>query len=119
MFRHAGDLAITLLTSVLRRMIDVEQTPTEWVKSLTVPLLKGKGDSHLCNKYRGLQLLEHAMKIWERVLLARLRPHISINAQQFGFLAGKSTSDAIFIARQLQEKYGAEKEKLYHIFVYL
>ena len=117
MFRHAGDLGISLLTSVFRRMMDEEQTPTEWANSLTVPLFKGKGDSLLCDKYRGLRLLEHAMKIWERVLLARLRPHISINAQQFGFLAGKSTTDAIFIARQLQEKYGAKKEKLYHIFV--
>ena len=117
MFRHAGDLGISVLTSVFRRAMDEERTPTEWANSLTVPLFKGKGDSLLCDKYRGLRLLEHAMKIWERVLLARLRPIIGIDAQQFGFLSGKSTTDAIYIARQLQEKYGAKKTKLYHIFV--
>ena len=37
--------------------------------------------------------------------------------QQFGFTAGKSMTDAIFIARQLQEKYLQKKQKLCHIFV--
>ena len=57
------------------------------------------------------------MKIWERVLMCRLGPHIKISPQQFGFAAGKSTTDAIFIARQLQEKYLQNKKELYHIFV--
>ena len=57
------------------------------------------------------------MKIWEHILLARLKNYVTIDPQQFGFLAGKSTTDAIFIVRQLQEMYGAKKRKLYHIFV--
>ena len=32
-------------------------------------------------------------------------------------MAGRSTTDAIFILRQLQEKYCQNKQKLYHIFV--
>ena len=30
---------------------------------------------------------------------------VKIDSMQFGFMAGKSTTDAIFIVRQLQEKY--------------
>ena len=37
--------------------------------------------------------------------------------QQFGFAKGKSTTDAIHIARQLQEKFMQKKKKLFHIFV--
>ena len=40
-----------------------------------------------------------------------------INDMQFGFMKGRGTTDAIFIARQLQEKYMAKKKKLYFAFV--
>ena len=70
-----------------------------------------------CGKYRGLRLLNHGMKVWERILMRRLDSSIHISPQQFGFAAGKSTTDAIFIARQLQEKYLQNKQRLYHIFV--
>ena len=36
---------------------------------------------------------------------------------QFGFMAGKSTTDAIFIVCQLQEKYLARNKKLWMAFV--
>ena len=36
--------------------------------------------------------------------------------KQYGFVAGKGTIDAIFILRQLQEKY-FENDKLYLMFV--
>ena len=36
---------------------------------------------------------------------------------QFGFIAGRSTTGAIFVIRQLQEKYPEKKQKLHHIFV--
>ena len=36
---------------------------------------------------------------------------------QFGFMSGKGTTDAIFIMRQVQDKYQAKKTKLYYTFV--
>ena len=45
------------------------------------------------------------MKIFERVIEARLREKVDIDDMQFGFSAGKGTTDAIFIVQQLQEKY--------------
>ena len=36
---------------------------------------------------------------------------------QFGFQSGKSTVDAIFVLRQLQEKSRAKKKKLFLFFV--
>ena len=74
-----------------------------------VSIYKDKGDALECNSYRGIKLLEHAMKVFERVIEARLREKVDIDDMQFGFRAGKSTTDAIFIVRQLQEKYSEKK----------
>jgi len=90
--------------------------PSEWGNSYTIPVFKGKGDAMLCGKYRGGRLLEHGMKLWEKILERRLRELIEIDENQFGFQQGKSTTDAILVVRHLQEKYG-EKRKLYHVFV--
>ena len=63
-----------------------------------------------CEKYRGLRLLEHVMKVWERVLIKRLEGYLKVHPQQFGFAQGKSTTDAIHITRQLQEKFQQKKQ---------
>jgi len=90
--------------------------PEEWEDSITVPIFKGKGDALVCGKYRGIRLLEHGM-IWEKVLERRLKSLCNIDEKQFGFQAGKSTIDAIFIVKQLQEKYMEKKKSLTYIFV--
>ena len=36
---------------------------------------------------------------------------------QFGFMPGRSTTDAIFVVRQLQEKFYAANKTLYMAFV--
>ena len=48
-----------------------------------------------------------------------LRETVNIDTMQFGFCPGRSTTDAIFIFRQLQEKYLAKHTKLYMAFVNL
>ena len=59
------------------------------------------------------------MKVWEKVLEARLREIITINENQLGFSPAKTTIDGLFVLRQLQEKYGGMKKELHHIFVEL
>ena len=53
-------------------------------------------------KVQGVTLLEHGMKVWERVLNERLKQVTNVGENQFGFRVGKSTAEAIFIVRQLQ-----------------
>ena len=57
------------------------------------------------------------MKIRERVLCERLKCITEVDEDQFGLMAGRSTMGAIFVIRQLQEKYLEKKQKLCHIFV--
>jgi hypothetical protein len=51
------------------------------------------------------------------VLEKRLRELVEIGNYQFGFCQGRSTTGAIFMLRQLQEKYCKKRKMLYHIFV--
>ena len=81
-----------------------------------VNVYKGKGDALTCGSYRGIKLLEHAMKVLERVIEGRLRKIVKIDSMQFGFMSGRSTTDAIFIVRQL-EKYLAKSKDLWMAFV--
>ena len=66
--------------------------------------------------YRAITLLEHAMKVIERVLERRIGEKVKIDAMQIGFMPGKGTTDAIFTIRQMQQKYGCKRKKLYFAF---
>ena len=45
------------------------------------------------------------------------RQLVSIDDSQFGFVPGRGTTDAIFVVRQLQEKYLAANKRLYMAIV--
>ena len=49
--------------------------------------------------------MSHTMKVWERIIEARLRDRVEISKQQYGFMPGKETTDAMFALRMLMEKY--------------
>ena len=53
---------------------------------MVLPVYKGKGDPMECGSYRGITLLQQ----------------IEIDDMQFGFMKGKGTTDAIFMARQIR-----------------
>uniref|UniRef100_A0A6A7FPU9 Retrovirus-related Pol polyprotein LINE-1 n=1 Tax=Hirondellea gigas TaxID=1518452 RepID=A0A6A7FPU9_9CRUS len=114
MLKKLGNIRVVELTTIFREVAEEVNIPEDWKRSVTIPIFKGKGDVLQCGKYRGMRLLEHGMKIFEKVLEERL---IKIDGRQFGFRSGKSMTDAVFILRQIQEKFEQNKRKLYHMFV--
>ena len=66
---------------------------------------------------RGIKLLHQVMKILERVLEKRIRERVTLDEMQFGFRSGRGMIDAIFIVRQMQEKFLAKKKELWMAFV--
>ena len=99
LLKFAGATGMRELLSLFQGIMGGEHAPDEWRNSLTIPLYKGKGDALQCGKYRGVGLFEHGMKVWERVLNERLKQVTNVGKNQFGFRVGKSTAEAIFIAR--------------------
>ena len=47
--------------------------PTVWRMSILTPLYKGRGNVTECNNYRGIKLMCHGMKLYERLVEDRLR----------------------------------------------
>ena len=45
--------------------------------------------------YRGIKLLEHGMKMFEKIVERTLRKPITVNNMQFGFSPRKGTTDAV------------------------
>ena len=89
-----------MLLDLLQNIFEQEKMPEEWRDSVIVPIFKDKGDIQDCGNYRGIKMISHTMKIWERIIDRRLREEISIEEEQFGFMPGRGTTDAIFSARQ-------------------
>ena len=82
-------------------------------------MYKGKGNALECGNYCTIKLLEHGMKVMEGVFEKRLRKMVEIREEQYGFVAGRRTTDAIFSLRQFYEKYLENDKELYLVFVYL
>ena len=62
-------------------------------------------------------MIDHLQKVLERVMERRLRKLINIDDMQFGFSNGKSTTDAIFVVKMMQEKFREKDQDLYFTFV--
>ena len=84
---------------------------------MIVPIFKEKGGIQDCGNYRGIKMISHTMKIWERIIDRRLREETSIGEEQFGFMLGRGTTDAIFAARQVIEKLREIQKALHLVFI--
>ena len=117
MIMASGKFGVGVLKKLCQRVLDGKGMPEEWKTSVVVPIFKGKGDVMDCGAYRGVKLLERAMKIVKRVLEKRTRELVKVDDMQFGFMPGKGTTDALFILRRMQEEFRGREKKLYMCFV--
>jgi len=53
--------------------------PEDWKSSVVLPMYKVKGDTMEWGFYRGIKLLEHAMKVVEKTFEYRIRQQIEID----------------------------------------
>ena len=61
--------------------------------------------------------MSHTMKILEKIIKAGLNDRVEINKQQYGFMPGKGTTDAMFALTMLMEKNRKGQRELHCIFV--
>ena len=112
-----GEMGIEFLTRLFNRLLMGERMPEEWRRSVLIPIYKNKGDAQCCGNYRGIKLMSHTMKVWERIIETRLRDRVEISKQQYGFMPGKGTTDAMLALRMLMEKYREGQRELHCVFV--
>jgi hypothetical protein len=92
--------------------------PKEWQEAVIVPLHK-KGDKLECTNYRGISLLNCTYKILSKIILNKLKIYGEevIGEHQAGFMGGKSTTDQLFIMKELASKYWEYNKDLYILFI--
>ena len=82
-------MGIEFLTRLFNKLLMGEQMPEEWRRSVLIPIYKNKRDAQCCGNYRGIKLMSHTMKVWERIMEGRLRDRVEISKQQCEFMPEK------------------------------
>ena len=116
MIHAAGEGILVAIAHLANRIIYESAIPEDWDLSCIINCFKGKGDALDRGNFRGLKLIDQVLKIVERIIESLIRSQISIDSMQFGFMPGRGTIDAVFILRQLHEKYLGKKKNLYFTY---
>jgi len=101
MLKAAGEEGVELVRLLAETVFSSGDISKDWEESFILNLYKGKGEAHDRGNYRGLKLTDQVMKLLECMLDSSIRNMVDIDEMQFGFVPGRGTTDAIFIARQL------------------
>ena len=112
MLKAADDEGVKLVRKLAGAVFSSGMIPVDWEESFILNLYKWKGESLDRGNYRGLKLTDQVMKLLERVLHSSICQMVNIDEMQFAFVPGRSTTDAIFIARLLQERIAPTTKRL-------
>ena len=93
--------------------------PSEWqiTEMITLPKVCGTRD---CTKHRTISLISHASKVLLSILQRRLAHfiHPEISEEQFGFMPGRVTAEAILTFRNVIEKVvKRQQQELWILFI--
>ena len=118
LIKNMGDIGNEWLLELLLMLWDGQDIPEDWSKDLMCPVFK-KGDKTVCSNYRGISLMSHTFKVYERILEKRLRGHVEskLGEWQSGFRSGRGTADMIFTLKIIFEKSWEWNEDKYIAFL--
>ena len=104
------------LTQLFQQIFKLGTIPKAWKQSTTIPLFK-KGSKTNPDNYRQITLLNTTLKLLTKVTLSKLLQYTQPREEQQGFWRNQSTTDAIFIVRQIAEKSIEFNHMAYMCFV--
>ena len=113
----SGGEGIQVMAKICQKVLDGFGIPAEWAQSIAVQIFKGKGDIRNCSCYRAVKLLEHGMKVVERVFEKRFCRIVYVDEMQLGSMSERGAIDVVFILRRMQEKYHAKGKKSHMCYV--
>lgn len=88
--------AVIMLMYIFRACLRLSYFPSSWKCAKVIPIPKPGKDHSQAGNYRPISLLKSLSKLLEKIILKRLRTHISTHSlltnEQFGFRPGHSTN---------------------------
>ena len=113
-----GAFIVDELTNICQLVFKEKHAPTQWTSSMIIPLPK-KGNLELMTNFRGISLTSIAAKVYNRVLLNRIREPIDaiLRRNQAGFRKGRSCIQQIHILRRIMEGASAQDIPLFITFI--
>ena len=106
------------IKEILDEVWTKEKVPKSWKKGLIVKLPK-KGNLKECKNWRGITLLSVVSKILGRILIDRIKGGTDkrLRKEQAGYRTNRSTTDQIFILRNIIEQSSEWQTPLYINFI--
>ena len=96
--------AIVYLLAMIWTLVEV---PSSWLHC-SITCLHKKGPMSIASNYRGLSIGANMSRILAKIIMNRLQQGYekNISEEQYGFRKNRSTSDGIFLIKNIIEKYG-------------
>ena len=118
LFKWMDDDNLEHVSEVINNWWENKADATELTKALVVSLYK-KGDPKKQENYRPISLLKSIYKIYAGILKKRIEEGIEedIQKSQFGFRKNKSTTQALYILRRVQDNAESSGEPLVMAFL--
>ena len=84
MLEASGEAGLELFIKIFHNIVKEEKVPSDWEMSVIINCFKGKGDAVECGNFRGLKLLDHLMRVFERVIEKYIREAVNIDDCSLG-----------------------------------
>jgi hypothetical protein len=101
--KHAGDEAYSALAALFQYSWDHSVLPQAWKEANVMALYKGSGAHNLPSSFRPISMTSIIVRTFEHLihhrivrLLSRPSSTSAFHTNQYGFRAGRSTSDAVY-----------------------
>ena len=116
--KYGGNFVKDRLCQICNEIFESNKAPKQFTTNLIVPLPK-KGDKTLMSNYRGISLMSIAAKIYNKIILNRIREPVDaiLRPNQAGFRRGRSCGDQIHVIRRLLEGANDKQIPIFITFV--
>ena len=119
-FIESCDILCSHSTTLFNKVFNSGNFPECWAKGYIIPIHKKDNPNEAAN-YRGITLLSNLGKLFAIVLDARIEQWYNeyniLSDAQFGFRKKRSTVDALFVLKNLNQHVLFSKGRLYCAFI--
>ena len=115
-WKHLQGPGLDALLTLFQSYWGTCASPRHWKLAQVVGILKRGSASDPAN-YRPISLLQTCYKLYARIIANRLSAGLDehIRELQFGFRKGRSTAEATFLVRRLQDLVDAKRHQTLHL----